>query len=444
VTIGQELGACWRISQEDPPHTRPPGPALPLPARPFARTAASDRASHPHLSQGNGPKGESPGESFKTVGDIVAQSRFDYRELKLGKELGAGAFGRVIMAEYTAAVPGGGVAEKLAVKLLHPHNVDAKGLKMFLEEVRLMRKIDHPSVVGFRGFGVTDPTKVPENTPIEDLPTDLIYVAQEYCGGGTLKSLMLAQMSQSGGFFYGWTDAFRWMLSVAKGLAEIHGQDPAIIHRDLKPENILFDVRDPRQSEAKIADLGLCKCIKSREDRDAEAEKRGKKAADRGSFTRNDTTSSSQKTLQKLATTAHTYQGVEATGTTGSLMYMAPEVYREETYNEKCDVFSFGMILFEVLKGEIKSALFYTGGLNEYENYARSVANGLRRPFPDHWPEEVTTLIGQLWHQEAQERPSMKRVVTAMQDMVNDGIPAKFDAEHRKKITSMDGCCTIM
>lgn len=46
-------------------------------------------------------------------------------------------------------------------------------------------------------------------------------------------------------------------------------------------------------------------------------------------------------------TMQQSYFAVEATGNTGSVLYMAPEVFLQEPYNEKADVFAFGTILYE-------------------------------------------------------------------------------------------------
>ena len=66
------------------------------------------------------------------------------------------------------------------------------------------------------------------------------------------------------------TDVFRWFLGLAQGMAYLHAQSPAIVHRDLKPENILFSSKDLKTADAKIADFGLSKGIKSRAERDKE------------------------------------------------------------------------------------------------------------------------------------------------------------------------------
>lgn len=80
------------------------------------------------------------------------------------------------------------------------------------------------------------------------------------------------------------------------------------------------------------------------------------------------------------------------TGGTGSALYMAPEVFLNEAYDERCDVFSFGMVFYEVLRGTLGLA-FLDYGADGLENatvtYAKRVASGWRPEIPAEWPSEV-------------------------------------------------------
>lgn len=109
-------------------------------------------------------------------------------------------------------------------------------------------------------------------------------------------------------------------LDFARGMAYLHSEAKAIIHRDLKPNNLLIGgvasleatelVR--RAGTVKISDFGLSKSLPifDRQLKD-------------------------------------TYQ---LTGGTGSFRYMSPEVFRHTPYNYKVDVYSFGMILYQMIE----------------------------------------------------------------------------------------------
>jgi serine/threonine protein kinase len=75
-----------------------------------------------------------------------------------------------------------------------------------------------------------------------------------------------------------------------------------------------------------------------------------------------------------LAATKDCQKFIEATQKVGSLMYMAPEVLTGHQYNEKVDVFSFGIILYELLSGVVIAGRVAMGGEHdELLDYARKV-----------------------------------------------------------------------
>jgi len=134
------------------------------------------------------------------------------------------------------------------------------------------------------------------------------YVVQELLEGETLR-----QRIESG--LLGMRKATEYALAIAHGLAAAH--DKGIVHRDLKPENI-FVTADGR---VKILDFGLAKLLG--DDGDAGA----------GGNTRTAT----QQTLPGAVM-----------GTAG---YMSPEQVRAQPIDARSDIFSSGLILYEMLTG---------------------------------------------------------------------------------------------
>jgi len=386
-------------------------------------------------------------ERSDTVGDLLSDPT-DWSTLTKKKVLGAGAYGEVLLMTRPGA--GAGEVEQVAVKTLHAGALDLDSLTMFLNEVKLMKSFDHPNCVGFRGFGVKSGKKdqFGPSTPIQDLLKEEVFLVQEFLGGKDLRTVLADAMSVTYRP-YDWLDVLRWFRGIADGLAYLHSRDPAIIHRDLKPENILFDVKDPRKARAVIADFGLSVNITSKEERDAQKGVRGK-ANSQFEGTASKTTDSgrskpkSEASLKRIQTFAASYNAVHLTGETGSLLYMAPEVYRKEPYNEKSDVFAFGVMLYEALKQELQAAKFLSGSPQEIENYAKGVANGYRRPIPDNWPADVVTLIESCWDEDAPDRPSISRVVGYMAKLEEDGTLAAWETAHGRPAKSApEGCCSI-
>ena len=92
---------------------------------------------------------------------------------------------------------------------------------------------------------------------------------------------------------------------------------------------------------------------------------------------------------------------------------MAPEVTRCKPYNEKADVFSFGIVLYQLFARQTFAAvllLLSRGDPVDCEIYAEKVARGYRVPIPARWPEAVRELVAQCWAQDPADRPSMDDV----------------------------------
>jgi serine/threonine protein kinase len=144
-------------------------------------------------------------------------------------------------------------------------------------------------------------------------------------------------------------------------------------------------------------------------------------------------------------------------------MYMAPEVLIGSPYNEKIDVFSFGIILYELFAGVlIASRVLFDEGLGEgaeagedaaardarMQAYAERVAAGHREPLPRHWPPELKLLVSKCWAQDPADRPSFREVVKALYLMKQSGVVEQLD-EVGPKVgydpVSDCGCgCSIM
>ncbi|HET9478399.1 MAG TPA: UvrD-helicase domain-containing protein, partial [Pyrinomonadaceae bacterium] len=137
------------------------------------------------------------------------------------------------------------------------------------------------------------------------------YIAMEFVEGETLRQRIEASTLQ-------FKEAIDIAIQIAAGLARAH--ELGIIHRDLKPENLMLS----RDGYAKILDFGLAKLVAER-DRALVAD-------------------SEQKTLMF---------GVQTESGTlmGTVNYMAPEQLLGQRVDRRCDVFSFGVVLCEMLTG---------------------------------------------------------------------------------------------
>ncbi|KAG2444351.1 hypothetical protein HXX76_001107 [Chlamydomonas incerta] len=115
------------------------------------------------------------------------------------------------------------------------------------------------------------------------------------------------------------------------------------------------------------------------------------------------------------------------TGRTGSLVYLAPEAYKNEPYNDKVDVYSLAILMYELFG---RTSITYTHistklpafsrMLCNPDEFAERVAAGYRPPRPkamDKLPPELWELIEAGWHQDPVQRPDIDTVVEALEEL---------------------------
>ena len=206
--------------------------------------------------------------------------------------IGAGGMGQVYKAYDNK------LQRVVALKVLPPEYVSQPDRRRrFFQEARAASALTHPHILTVYEVGEDD------GKP---------YIAMEYVEGQTLRQKIKASALEL-------KEAVEIAIQIAAGLARAH--ELGIIHRDLKPENLMLS----RDGYAKILDFGLAKLVAER-DRALVAD-------------------SEQKTL---------IRGIETESGTlmGTVNYMAPEQLLGQRVDRRCDVFSFGVVLCEMLTGK--------------------------------------------------------------------------------------------
>ena len=119
----------------------------------------------------------------------------------------------------------------VAIKILQPSKINRRAVKGFLQEAKMLKKLNHPNIIQVIDFGEKD------RTP---------YTVMEYINGEDLKKLLLHKKTKK-------LQGYDLILQIGRGLDYLHENN--IIHQDIKPENILVS----KNNEVKIVDFGLAR-----------------------------------------------------------------------------------------------------------------------------------------------------------------------------------------
>lgn len=227
----------------------------------------------------------------------------------------------------------------------------------FTQEVSVWHRLDHPNVTKFIGaaMGTPDLNIQTENGFI-GIPRNLCCVVVEYLPGGTLKSFLIKNHRRK----LAYKIVVQLALDLARGLSYLHSEK--IVHRDVKTENMLLD----RNRTLKIADFGVARVEASNPN--------------------------------------------DMTGETGTLGYMAPEVLNGNPYNRKCDVYSFGICLWEIYCCDMPYP-----DLSFSEVTTAVVRQNLRPEIPRCCPSSLANVMKRCWDASPDKRPEMDEVVSLLE-----------------------------
>lgn len=220
------------------------------------------------------------------------------KHYQIEADLGKGGMGVVYRARDSR------LGRPVALKVLpREWSDDAERRRRFMTEARAACAVNHPAIASVYDVDEVD---------------DVVFIAMELVEGKTVRALIKARELDLLG-------ALEVTAQVAEGLAKAH--EAGIVHRDIKADNIMVTP----DGHAKILDFGLAKLLDT---------------TDPG------TAGPSGDDLSHMETIARTQLGVVM----GTLRYMSPEQARGQAVDHRSDVFSLGVVLYEMVTGQLPFA----------------------------------------------------------------------------------------
>nr|XP_057936844.1 LIM domain kinase 1a isoform X2 [Doryrhamphus excisus] len=362
------------VSSPNLPITQPPLPDISnLKSRIVTRSYSIDKS--PGSSKAGSPisprKDINRSESLRVVSNRTHRI-FRPSDLIHGEVLGKGCFGQAIKVTHRET------GEVMVMKELI--RFDDETQRTFLKEVKVMRCLDHPNVLKFIGVLYKDKR--------------LNFIA-EYIKGGTLRDI-IKKMDSS----YPWNRRVSFAKDIAAGMSYLHSMN--IIHRDLNSHNCL--VRE--NNTVVVADFGLARLMvdDKHEEKFSQGKLSGLKRPDR----------------RKRYTVV------------GNPYWMAPEMIHGKSYDERVDIFSFGIMLCEII-GRVNADPDY---LPRAVDFGLNVSGFLEHYCPPDCPRAFFPIAAVCCDLDADKRPPFSKLEEWLENLkmhLDIGLPLVSEVDQLHK-----------
>uniref|UniRef100_I3JQ38 LIM domain kinase 1 n=1 Tax=Oreochromis niloticus TaxID=8128 RepID=I3JQ38_ORENI len=291
-----------------------------------------------------------------------------------GEVLGKGCFGQAVKVTHQET------GEVMVMKELI--RFDEETQKTFLKEVKVMRCLDHPNVLKFIGLFYKDKR---------------IHFVSEYIQGGTLRETII-KMDKD----FPWKIRVGYAKDIAAGMAYLHSMN--VIHRDLNSYNCL--VRE--NQSVVVADFGLARLV---------MEERNQSR-----------TSSLERPAKGTLSELRKPDRRKRYTVVGNPYWMAPEMIHGKTYDERVDIFSFGIMICEII-GRVSADPDYLPRRNDF---GLNVAGFLQQYHPPQCPSAFMPLAVLCCDMDADKRPSFLKLEEWLENLLmhlDIGLPLLSELE---------------
>ncbi len=274
-------------------------------------------------------------------------------QYKIISAIGKGGMGEVFLAEDTK------LKRQVALKILPCEFANDKDrMSRFVREAQSASALNHPNIITIYEIGESDGTH---------------FIATEFIDGKTLNDYKQANPLN-------YKSALEIAIQVASALDEAHSA--GIVHRDIKPDNVMIRAN----GLAKILDFGIAKLSAS-------------------------SASASDSSEDATAIKGGTSPGMII----GTANYMSPEQAKGKVVDARTDIFSFGVVLFEMIAGQLPFE-----GENALEMIG-AILHKDAKPLNEDVPTEITKIINKCLRKDRDERyQTIKDVGNDLKDIKQD------------------------
>jgi serine/threonine-protein kinase len=269
------------------------------------------------------------------------------------KQIGAGGMGEVYLAKDKK------LDRQVAIKILNERfSRDESNLRRFVSEARAASALNHPNILTIYEIGESD---------------DVHYIVSEFIKGNTVRETLKENTLEL-------SAVLDISIQIANALCAAH--EARLVHRDIKPENIMIRP----DGFVKVLDFGLAKLV--------------------GQENKSILGLEHSTALQN-----HTAKGVIM----GTVNYMSPEQAKGEKVDQRTDIFSLGVVIYEMIAGRTPF-----GGDSVSETLANLI-NSEPKPlarFSTNVPDELQRIISKMLRKSADVRyQTMKDALVDLKDL---------------------------
>lgn len=243
---------------------------------------------------------------------------------------------------------------EVAVKKLRLVEAKKDYIKEYKREVSSLVLLYHPYLVLLMG-AIAEPFN--------------LSIVTEFCKGGNLFELLYKKPN----IYLSWELKKKILLEIAIGMNYLHTNNPPVLHRDLKSLNILLTNKIEKSSDTtdiKISDFGL------------------------------------SRLYQKSCILS---------GNLGTCYWMAPEIIVNKKYTTKVDVYSYGIIIWEVCTRKIPYSCMSQQHIQFYVSVKKGRPN--LKIIPKNTPNKIIQLMQMCWDHEPDKRPTFDYIVDFLRNL---------------------------